>query len=219
MEDCCGPTESQLYDRAFDSRFARRVARRYRSGGPTAIERRLLAILEQAGISGASVLEIGGGVGELQLELLARGAARTTNLELSHAYEAEATRLMEDAGVRDRVTRVVGADLARTHDAVDAADLVILNRVVCCYPEAPELLAAAAGRARHALAFSYPPRNLVTRARVAFDNAINRVARREYRAYVHDPERMAEAVRSAGLEIVVRDAGFSWCVMGARRPS
>ena len=51
------------------------------------------------GVDDATVLEVGGGVGEIQLELLARGAARTVNLELSGAYEAEAARLIDEAGV------------------------------------------------------------------------------------------------------------------------
>ena len=63
-------------------------------------------------LDGASVLEIGGGIGDIQLELLLRGASRTTNLELSGAYEAEAARLLDEKGLRERAARVVGVDLA-----------------------------------------------------------------------------------------------------------
>ena len=74
----------------FDERFARRLANRYRRRGLDRTSRRLVAFLEGQGVEGATVLEVGGGVGEIQLELLKRGAARTVNLELSPAYEEEA---------------------------------------------------------------------------------------------------------------------------------
>ncbi|MGR0221794.1 hypothetical protein [Agromyces sp. ZXT2-6] len=112
MDACCGPPDPTRYDAVFDERFARHVARRYGAKGPTTVERRLLEFVVDSGIDGASVLEIGGRVGELQFELLARGAARTVNLELSHEYEAEAERLIAAAGVDGLVARTVRIDLA-----------------------------------------------------------------------------------------------------------
>ena len=94
MDACCGPPDPTGYDAVFDERFAHRVARRYAAKGPSAVERRLLDFVIGTGIDDATVLEIGGGIGELQLELLSHGAGRTVNLELSHEYEAEAGRLI-----------------------------------------------------------------------------------------------------------------------------
>jgi 16S rRNA G966 N2-methylase RsmD len=217
MDACCGPPDPTRYDAIFDQRFAHRVAHRYDVRGPSSVERRLLEFLSGAGVGGATVLEIGGGIGELQLELLARGAAQTINLELSHEYEAEAERLITSAGVAGRVTRTVGVDLARQPDSAPRAHLVVLNRVVCCYPDAARLLAAAAGRAEHAIAFSHPPRNWFTRSRVAMQNRGYRADGRSYRGYVHDPDAMLDAVRRQGFEIVRREPGIAWCVVGAVR--
>jgi 16S rRNA G966 N2-methylase RsmD len=217
MDACCGPPDPTRYDAIFDERFARRVAHRYDVRGPSRVERRLLEFVSGAGVVGATVLEIGGGIGELQLELLARGAARTINLELSHEYEAEAERLMASAGVTGRVTRTVGLDLARQPDSAPRADVVVLNRVVCCYPDAVRLLTAAAGRAGHAIAFSHPPRTWVTRALVAMQNRGYRADGRSYRGYVHHPGGMLDAVRQQGFEIVHREYGIAWCVVGAVR--
>jgi magnesium-protoporphyrin O-methyltransferase len=217
MDACCGPPDPTGYDAVFDERFAHRVARRYAAKGPSAVERRLLDFVIGTGIDDATVLEIGGGIGELQLELLSHGAARTVNLELSHEYEAEAGRLIAAAGVGARVTRTVGVDLAQDPESAPRAEVVVLNRVVCCYPDATRLLTAAAGRAEHALAFSHPPRNWVTRALVAVENRMYRASGRSYRAYVHDPEAMCEVVRRQGFEIIRRDDGPVWCVVGALR--
>jgi hypothetical protein len=85
---------------------------------PTAA--RMIRFLEQLGIVGATVLEVGGGVGEIQIELLRRRAARAVNLELSPAYQAEAENLLREAGFEDRAERML-ADIAVDADAVEPA--------------------------------------------------------------------------------------------------
>jgi magnesium-protoporphyrin O-methyltransferase len=218
MDDCCGVPDAGRYDAVFGARFARDVARRYRRRGLTGTERRIVDFVTATGIDGASVLEVGGGVGEIQLELLSRGASSAVNLELSHAYEAEATALITRAGVADRVTRLLGIDLARAPEAVERADVVILHRVVCCYPDYDLLLAAAAGRARQTLVFSHPPRSWLTRWGVAFENLMFRMGRQSYRGFVHPPEAMIDVVRRHGLDPTFRSRGFAWSVIGATRP-
>ncbi len=143
MAGCCNPRGC---DRFFTRRFARRVAKRYRRKGLDETARRMVAFLELRGIEGATVLEVGGGVGEIQLELLKRGAARAVNLELSPAYEEEATSLLRAAGLEGRAERRLH-DIAVDPEGVEAADVVVLHRVVCCYPDYERLL----GRRRNAL--------------------------------------------------------------------
>jgi 2-polyprenyl-3-methyl-5-hydroxy-6-metoxy-1,4-benzoquinol methylase len=160
MAGCC---PSRDYRRLFNRRFARRLANRYRERGLDKTARTMVEFLQEVGIEGATVLEVGGGVGELELELLQAGAAQAQNLELSPAYEHEAHQLAGQAGVQGRIDWRIH-DLAQEPGAVGPADLVILHRVVCCYPDYQRLLGAAADHARRALVFSYPPRNLLSRA-------------------------------------------------------
>ena len=94
----------------------------------------MINFLERAGIEEATVLEIGGGVGEVQIELLRMGASRALNLELSAAYENEAAQLLQEAGAAGRAQRRIH-DIAVDPEAVAPADVVVLNRVVCCYPD------------------------------------------------------------------------------------
>ena len=138
------------------------LARRYRRKGLGRTEQRLVDILVSRGVAGASVLEIGGGVGELQLELLSRaGAARATNLELVDAYDEYALELAADAGLGDRIERRI-VDIAVDPQGVEPADVVVLHRVVCCYPDVERLLSAAADHTKDVIVISHPPRNAVT---------------------------------------------------------
>src|SRR5262245_32247478 len=76
-----------------------------RKHGVDKTARRMVEFLEQRGIEGASVLDVGGGVGEIQIELLKRGAARAINFELSPAYDEEARKIIREAGLEDKAER------------------------------------------------------------------------------------------------------------------
>jgi SAM-dependent methyltransferase len=138
MAGCC---PSRDYHRFFNQRFARRIASRYRRRGLDKSAQRMVEFLRGLGIDGATVLEVGGGVGEVEIELLKAGAARAQNLELSPAYEEEARTLAGQAGVQGRIDWRIH-DLAQDPGAVAPADLVVLHRVVCCYPDYERLLGA-----------------------------------------------------------------------------
>jgi 16S rRNA G966 N2-methylase RsmD len=213
MPGCC---DARGCDRFFGSRFARRVARRYRKRGLDKTAERMVAFLEQCGIDGATVLEVGGGVGEIQIELLKRGASRATNLELSPAYDEEARRLLAEAGLEARVERRLH-DIAADPDAVERADVVVLHRVVCCYPDYERLLGVAAAHARRQLVFSHPPRNAISRLIVGVQNLGFRVMRREFRTFAHPPEAMLAALRAGGLQPTYRHEGRAWRVVGLVR--
>ncbi|WP_166876459.1 methyltransferase domain-containing protein [Salinibacterium sp. ZJ450] len=213
MDACCTPDGSADYAAVFDERFASRVARRYRRRGLARAERRIVEYASAAGVAGASVLEVGGGVGEIQLELLARGAASTVNLELSPGYETEAARLIAEAGVAERVTRRVGIDIARHPDVVEPADIVVLHRVVCCYPDVERLLAAVASRARRLVVFSYPTASWFTRMGVRISNFFIRRSGRNYQGFVHSPDAMLRSLRAHGFEPREQQRGIAWCVV------
>jgi hypothetical protein len=210
---CCDPRGC---DDFFGPRFARRAARRYRKRGLDSTAERMVAFLEQRGIEGATVLEVGGGVGEVQLELLKRGASRTVNLELVDAYEAEAASLLRETGLEERVERR-RHDIAAAPGEVDPADVVVLNRVVCCYPDYERLLGAAAEHARRLVVFSYPRRNVVSRAIVTAQNLVFRVLGREFRTFTHPPEAMLAVLERRGLRPAYAHTGLAWRVSGLER--
>ena len=217
MDECCAPRAPEGYDREFNARFARRLARQYRSDGLSPSAALVLEFAGSVGLEGASLLEIGGGIGDIQLEALKRGASHTTNVELSAAYEPEAARLLDEAGLRDRVTRMLGVDLASTPEAVEPADIVVLHRVVCCYPDYERLLGAAAGRAQRAVVFSHPPRTLFARFSAHAINAFYTLTGNPYRAYAHTPDAMIAVLSGRGLEPRYREVSGPWHVVGSVR--
>jgi 2-polyprenyl-3-methyl-5-hydroxy-6-metoxy-1,4-benzoquinol methylase len=192
------------------------MAARYRRRGLDRTARRIVGFLEQRGLDGATVLEIGGGVGEIEIELLKKGAAHAVNLELSAAYDDEAVLLLRETGLERRVDRYV-CDIAADPAGAEPADVVVLHRVVCCYRDYEKLLGAAAEHGRRIVVFSYPPRNLVSRLLFASQNLVFRIRGMEFRTFAHPPPAMLAVLDEHGLRRTFGHRGLVWQVAGLER--
>ncbi|HEX6952530.1 MAG TPA: methyltransferase domain-containing protein [Gaiellaceae bacterium] len=203
MSGCCRPGG---YERMFSAKQARLDARRYRKQGLGGTSRRLV---ELAGdVSGETVLEVGGGVGAIELDLLAAGAERATNVELSGEYEEEAATLLAERGLTERVDRRV-ADFV--NEPVEAHDVVVMHRVVCCYPDVDRLVGIAAANTRRRLLLTYPRERPWTRAGIAAINLFMRISGSDFRAFVHPVARMTAAAQREGLALESREQpGLIW---------
>lgn len=212
MAGCCTPSG---YRKVFGERAARRDVRKYRRRGLDRAARQIVGFLAGRGVEGDSVLEVGGGVGAIQLELLKAGAARTTNVELSPAYEPYAAELLGDDA---RVERRVG-DFVRDADGLEPADDVVLHRVVCCYPDPEALVGAAADHARRRLVLSFPPDTALFRAGIRVVNAFLALTRTEFRTFVHPAAAILGPARARGLEPALETRTPMWRIVGFERRS
>jgi hypothetical protein len=113
---------------------------------------------------------------------------------------------------------MLGIDLAGTPEAVEPADIVVLHRVVCCYPDITRLLGAAAGRSRRAVVFSYPVRTLLMRLSVRAVNAWSALNRSPYRMFAHTADDMLAVLSARGFETRYRASSGPWRIVGATRP-
>ncbi|MGD2060047.1 MAG: SAM-dependent methyltransferase [Acidimicrobiia bacterium] len=209
MSDCCDPVP---YRRFFNRREASRRLRNYRRRGLDAMASGMVEYITGRGVAGRSILEIGGGVGDLQVELLKAGAANAVNVELSAGYEEAAAELMHSEGMTGRSRREIGDFVAR-QDLVESADIVVLNRVVCCYPWMDQMMTAAVSKTGWLLGIAVPRDRAMSRVFVGVGNWLNRVRSCGFQAFVHpigDMERLAER---GGLEIVYRDRDLFWEAM------
>jgi 2-polyprenyl-3-methyl-5-hydroxy-6-metoxy-1,4-benzoquinol methylase len=213
---CCQPPRG--YTRVFSQRAARRDAKRYRRDGLDETAEEMTSFLRERGIAGASVLEIGGGIGAIQLELLKAGASRATNLELSPEYEDVAGELAREQGVAEQVERRLGDVVSEPALAGDA-DAVVMHRVVCCYPDYDALVGAAAERARRYLVMSFPRSRWAIRAGFSLVNLGARLLRWEYRTWVHPPQGVVGAAEGRGLRVTSESRGRIWQVAALERVS
>lgn len=211
---CCCSTRG--HDEFFSDGIARRDARRYRRRGLDANAQRLVDFVRGAGVDGLTVLEVGGGIGAIQLELLRAGAVGSVNAELSAAYEPYAAELADEAGLTGRSERRI-LDFATQGDGLDAADVVILHKVVCCYPDYETLVGEAARHARHELALTFPRQVVWMRFGFAVINLVQWIRRRSFRVYLHPPAAVLAVAGANGLEPASRHRGLVWEFAGLTR--
>jgi magnesium-protoporphyrin O-methyltransferase len=210
---CCSQSE---YRRFFNRKAAAKDARRFRKRGLTGTA---LALTTLAGdVRGSTVLDIGGGIGAIELELLESGAARATSVELSGAYEHEAEALLEERGLASRVERRIG-DFVADASSVEPHDVVVLHRVVCCYPDLEALVGEAADHARRTLLLTYPQDRFVVRAGVRVVNLGLRISRCGFRTYAHRVERILAVAGEHGFALQTRrSSGLLWESVALERP-
>ena len=211
---CCPP---KGYAKLFGARAARRDVRRYQKDGLDDTGATMVAFLRERGVTGATVLEIGGGVGALQLELLTAGAERATNLELSPEYEQAAHALLRQRGLEGRADRRLG-DLVADPGLAGPADAVLMHRVVCCYPDYDALVGAAAERAHRYLVMSFPRDRVLFRAGARVLNLWFRLLRWDYRTFIHPPAAILAAAERRGLRLAGESRGRIWQVAALERP-
>jgi magnesium-protoporphyrin O-methyltransferase len=198
---CCGPRGAEI----FDERQARRDVAAYRRRGLDRAARRIV----DAAAGKGDVLEIGGGIGAIELELVRRGAPRAANVELSPAYEPFARELLAEAGFTQRVDRRIG-DMVEQPELAAPADVVVMHRVVCCYPDMPALVGIAADKARRLLALTYPRDAWWTRLGARAVNVFMRVTGNEYRSFIHRPAVIAATAEAHGLRPATGRPGVLW---------
>ena len=125
-------------------------------------------------------------------------------------------QLLARTGMQGRVERRF-LDVAQQPEDVDGADIVVLHRVVCCYPDYERLLGAAGSKAGRLLVFSHPPRNVATRTVLWWDNALRRLKGDSFRTFAHHPAAMLGVLGQSGLRATYTWRGFGWCVVGLER--
>jgi len=203
-------------DEFFDARVAGRDARRYGRKGLDGTARRTVELVRSRGIEGKTVLEVGGGVGGIQLELLRAGAKRTMNVELSPAYEPFAADLLRVNGLEGHADRCV-LDFAERAEEVDSADVVVLHRVVCCYPDYETLVGAAADHTRDQLLLTFPRETWWMRIGLGTINGLQRLRRNSFRVYLHAPAAILGVAAAHGLETASRERGTLWEIVSFER--
>jgi len=210
MSACCSGGFLAAAAHNFDAAAATAELERYARQGPlpsAALMRD--AVLAQGPVR--SVLDVGAGVGPLALELLAAGVPRAALVDAAPAFVEAARSAIAVRGL-DARAEVREGDLATLAPALPRFDAVVMDRVVCCYPEHAPLLEAALGRAERLFAYSYPHDRGYMRLYDRLLNAQRAWRGNPFRTFVHDPAAMAALIEGAGFRRVHRVTTLAWCV-------
>lgn len=194
--ECC---QCQGIEMEFSRKIAAGELKRLRTRGPAPTTRMLIDALKAENLEGMSLLDIGGGVGAIQFALLESGVISATAVEASSAYVGAAKKEAATRGYDGRVDYRHG-DFVQMAPEIAPADIVTLDRVVCCYPDMPALVALSAARARRLYGIVYPRDTWWNRAALAVFNFAWRLRGSPFRVFAHSSRVVDALIRRHGLE-------------------
>src|SRR6266704_1069538 len=191
---------------------------KYKSNGLTASSQVLRDFISNKGLVGKTVLEIGCGTGFFSLETLRHGASSCLGVDLSSAAIHEANEFAKESGLQDRV-RFDVADAATTRQP--ASDVVVMDKVLCCYPDAEALLKTASDSSRELLGFVVPRNEGLMkpamRIGTALINLVEKLRKTGFRLYLHSLRSIDELLAESGLQQESKARSRFWLVFLYKR--
>jgi len=204
--DCC---QCQGIDAKFDMKYVAKKLKEYRKNGPKNTTRQLIDALREEGIEGKTLLDIGGGIGDIQHEMLNLGVSQAINNEASTAYLEACREEAERLGHAGQIHHIQG-NFVEVAKGIESQDIVTLDRVICCYHDMPGIVNLSVQKAKKLYGLVYPIDAWWTRlALLVYYNFRNWLQRNPMRMFVHSPEE---------VEAIILRSGFKrrfWRKMGA----
>ena len=192
---CC---QCQGIENMFDKKAANRQLKRYLKKGPSKTTSMLLDAINKKGVQGLNFLDIGGGIGAIQYDLIKAGASNGTSIEASSAFFDVVKEEALQNGLAERVNFKYG-DFTATASDVDSADIVTLDKVICCYDDMSELVGLSSKLARKIYAVIYPRDVWWTKLGFLMVNFYSRIKGSSFRTFIHPTKKVEEIIFGNGL--------------------
>jgi hypothetical protein len=206
--NCC---QCQGIEELFNQQYVNKELSDYRVKGAAKTTRMLTEAIKSEGVSGLTLLDIGGGVGAVQHALIDAGVERVTSVDASNAYLNAAQEEARRRGIAERISYQHGnfADLAAD---ISPADVVTLDRVICCYPDMEKLVGLSSARAGKIYGVVYPRDVWWIRLGLAIGNVFLRLRRNPFRTYSHATRSVEAIIGKNGLKRRYHRQTFVWQV-------
>ena len=207
--ECC---QCQAIEERFDRKKAAAKLLAYQQDGLKRESQALVDALAEQGIAGYTLLDVGGGMGALAIELIKRGIDRATINEASTAYLETAAGEGARQGLADRITLVHG-NIVAMGEELPPADVVTLDKVVCCYDDMPGLIKASVNRARKLYGLVYPRDNWLVKTGFGFENLGYWLKGSDFRLFVYPTKEVDGLIQQNGFRMLSRSTSAAWQIV------
>ena len=195
----------------FNQKLAERELQKYRKKGPGKPTRILLEAIQTSGVEGLTLLDIGGGFGAIQSELFKSGLSQATEVEGSSAYLEAAKKEAERQGYLDEVNFIQG-DFVEMVKEIPSADIVTLDKVICCYPDLQTLVGLSSQKAGKIYGVIYPVDTWWMKFGVRIPNFFFKIKHNPFRLYIHPTQAIEALIRKSGFKRKSYCKLFMWHV-------
>lgn len=207
--DCCS---TDIIESRFNQAYVQKKLERYQRKGPKKTTTILTSAIVAHMRTGMTLLDIGGGIGDIQHILIPKGISKAINCEASSAFLEACNRQAKNNGYSDRIEHIQG-DFVEVSDQVPGADIVTLDRVICCYPDMPELVRASLAKAESLYAIVIPRDTWFIKWMTEFYYNLRFLLQRNpFRVFVHSVQDLESLTTSAGFKPVFEERKGWWLI-------
>jgi len=193
---CC---QCRGIENMFDKKAAKRALKQYLKKGPSKTTDILLKAIHNKGVKGLSFLDIGGGIGAIQYDLIKAGASSGISIEASPAY----IDLVKNQIRKNNLAEIIDfrhGDFTEIAPYVDSAEIVTLDKVICCYDDMSELVKLSSKLSRKIYAIIYPRDVWWTKLALPFINFYPLIRRSPFRVFIHPTKKVEEIIIKNGFK-------------------
>ena len=181
MIDCC---QCKGIESQFDYKGAKKEQNKYFRKGPRKTTLELINRISNKNINGNTLLDVGGGVGIIQYELLKNGISKAVSIDASSGYHKIAVETAEKLNLNDAITNIHG-DFANENINPDPVDIVTMDRVICCYPDMKHLVEKSANACKHIYGLVFPRETFLFKLGIPIINFIMKIRKIPFRVFLH----------------------------------
>ncbi len=203
--------EGERVARDFDD-SACEFCERYKTKGLSKSSKVLLDFLVADGVKEKSTLELGCGAGGFTMELVNQGAASAVGIDLSVEMIKAANELSHARGAEDRVKYWQGN--AATAD-LPQADIVVMDKVICCYSDIGSLMKNATSASRDLVGFIVPRDEGILKWPLRLGVWIGNVIQKRRKSiffYLHSLPALDKSLRESGFTRRQKKSSRFWLV-------
>jgi len=204
--------QCQGIEELFSEEYVAGELKRYRRRGPDKTTRILIEALKEIDVEGMTLLDIGGGLGAIQHEMLQAGVQKATDIDASNAYINAAKAETARRGYAGQVDYQHG-NFVEVAENIPPADIVTLNRVICCYPDMQKLVGLSVDRAGKLYGLVYPRNTWWMKVWLVLQTFFLKLRRSHFRTYLHPTEAVEALVHSHGFKRRFYKRTFTWQIV------
>jgi magnesium-protoporphyrin O-methyltransferase len=190
---CCGANQQ------FNLKSAKKDLKRYLKKGPRKPTKLLVEALKEIDLKDLTLLDIGGGIGPIPLELIPHGLTKITNVDASEGYVIVAKSEAKKRNYNNLITSHLG-DFTDVQEQIKPHDIVTLDKVICCYPFMDDLLKTSLSKTKKYYALVYPQANWLSKLGVKILNLTLKLRGNPFRTFIHSPLLVENSIANAGFK-------------------
>ena len=207
MHECC----QAQYDGLFDLERAKEDLADYLADGPKKSSKHLINVLKNLDIKGFTLLDIGGGIGAITHELTDRGVEGVQHMDISNAYATIFEEEIKRRGI-DNVS-IMRGDFKENHTQISAADIVTLDKVICCYDDYVELVTQSVKKSTKYYGCVLPKDAWWVKLIFYFDNLSRIIRKRNFRSFVHPVRKVEGLITDQGFRRIAKVKHGNWLTL------